>query len=433
MDKRRLSAAFVRLRKNRKLIETGKSVLIVLLVCSAMLLGAAAGLFPGVARLGSALAGSSGAAAESTDYASAADPFCVVVTPEAGTHCAVLYDGEKTAEAYARFSSSFAEAMGSSQTPERVSAEEWQAALSGPGVYFDFVSDQYIPVLAGWLGTDVTSGAALHMARRFCLAKDGDSVALYYYRVRSETGPYRCATALSWSDISERVEAYLPNGAQFNFELQDGYESVDPFAVLLPDTVQIRAAEAANPLRGESADDALLSAFGMSSAVVARYSEADGTQVCMEGDATLRLSTSGTLDYSDAGTGGAETTDARTVEIVRSLCEATVGARCGDAALYLSYIYRDLETDVYTLCFDYRLNGLPVRLSDGGNAARVTVSGGRVLSAELRFRSFALQDAAETPLPPRLAFAAAQASGGGEPLLCYDEGADGLTVCWTIR
>ena len=157
--------------------ESGKSVLIVALAISALVLAYHVGLFSGLTGLGGVLGESvrqediAGAA-----YVSAASPFTVVVTPEAGTHCAVQYDGQSLESVYARFSPSLGEALGSSGTPTPVTEEEWYSALAGQGVYFDYLDEQYIPVLARWLGTDVTGGAALHMARRFCLARSGSEL-----------------------------------------------------------------------------------------------------------------------------------------------------------------------------------------------------------------------------------------------------------------
>ena len=415
--------------------ESGKSVLIVALAISALVLAYHVGLFSGLTGLGGVLGESvrqediAGAA-----YVSAASPFTVVVTPEAGTHCAVQYDGQSLESVYARFSPSLGEALGSSGTPTPVTEEEWYSALAGQGVYFDYLDEQYIPVLARWLGTDVTGGAALHMARRFCLARSGSGVDLYYYRTRLDAGAYKCATALSWSDLSAWVAEYIPNGAQYNFELEDGFRQVEPCAVISDDMITLRAVSVKNSLQTGVDDALVMSAFGMNSFLASPYTEADGTVIWVEGNFTLRMGADGVSVFTTEGVESGDTPDAaQAIEYGRALCAATVGADCGEAELYLSYVWHDTENGSYKLTFDYAVNGLPVSLPDGQSAAELVLTGGTVTYARMVHRKYSFADGAEHPLPSLLSAAVVQASGGGESVLCYVDDMTKVHADWMIR
>ncbi|MEG1789112.1 MAG: hypothetical protein RR230_00505 [Oscillospiraceae bacterium] len=421
------------LGSKKEAIETGKTLLIILLLISALLLCAATGVFESIGGVGGAFVDKVvGGAQESGGYTAAAVPFYVVVTPGKSAHCAVLYDDEATAAAYERFSPSLGEALGSSLRPKKVAQEEWEAALAGEGVYFDYINDQLMSVLAGWLGTSVSGEAGLHTARRICLSKSGDGVALYYYRVRADSGPYRCETKLNWTDISARVGEYLPNGARYNFELEESFPSVDDCAIIMPTQPRVPSVTALDSLQTSAQSSTLLAAFGMNDVLATSYREGDGALVWVEGDATLRLSAGGTVVYGGAGEHGQALSPAEAVERVRALCASTIGKYCGEASIYLSSISHSNETDTYTMCFDYSVNGLPVMLPSG-SAAEITVTGQAVTAATMRFRSYSSADIPEKPLPSLQAAAVVEAKGGGEPMLCYMDNADGVTASWVRK
>ena len=414
--------------------DTLKSVLIVVLAVSSLALAYNVGIFSGMSSIESVLSADGESAAAGAAYVSAASPFTVVVTPETGTHCSVMYDGDGLESVYARFSPSLGEALGSSGSPAPATEDEWRAALGGQGVYFDYGDEQYIPVLALWLGTEVTGGASLHMARRFCLARSGDGVDLYYYRTRQDAGAYKCSTALSWSDISALVEEYIPNGAKFNFELEDGFPLVDSCTVITDGPISLRSLTARDPLLTGVDDQTVMTAFGMNSFLAIPYTEPDGTLIFVEGDSTLRLGSDGIAVFTGVGGDKEEDTGAaQVIEAGRELCAATIGADCGEAGIYLSYIWHDTENGSYKLAFDYAVNGLPVCLPDGANAAEIVISGSAVTYARMVFRQYSFSGGTDSPLPADLSAAVVQASGGGENALCYVDDMESVRADWMIR
>lgn len=414
--------------------EAVKTAAIAVLAALLVLLLREAGVFSELNTSG--LFGSAGGTEDTgtdTGYTAAAGPLCIVVTPETGLHCAVLYDGAALDAAYADFAGSLGMALGSSGEPQAVAEAEWETALSGSGVYFDFRGDQLLSVLAEWLDTPLSSGAGTHTARRLCLARDGDGVALYYARARESGEYYRCTTKLLWSAISELMENYSPNGAQFNFELDTPFSLVAPCSVLLTGQQQVKALTVSNPmLSGSIAEDAM-QALGMNSVLASRYPETDGTQVCVEGNCVLRLSPDGRAAFTGVSEEGtAQLSETAAIELGRSVCARTLGVSAGAAELMLTFIYQDKDTGDYTLKFDYVVNGLPVVFSDGAAAAEFTISGGAVTAASLVYRTYAYDGGTEQPLPPMLAAAAVQSSGGGEPVLAYFDDMTAVSACWTI-
>ncbi len=413
--------------RKKRLRELGKDVVILLLIVSALFLGQQSGV---LARLRTGIAPegeqrgtvSSGATA-------AATPFAVAVVGEnAGGRCGLTHGAARVGEAYERFSAALGEALGSSGEPETVEESAWREALSGPGVYFDYLYEQPLSLLAIWLGTEIDGGAASHTARRLCLALEGDGLALYYIRARAGEY-YRCATALSSSTLSARLQEYSGNGALFAFEIDEDTK-VDAYALLEPGMQSFEHVTAVNTLRDSSQIAGLPGLFAFSS--LRSYSETDG-MVFVEGDATLRVSADGTVNYRCKAEGlalGMEKMSPQTaVEAARKLCQNGPGASCGAATLGLSALRYEQESDTYYISFEYAVDGVPVRLTEGP-AAELTVSRGFLREAVLRYRGYSAGTETETPLPREQALAAAQAVGGVALTLTYVDTMRSVSLQW---
>lgn len=438
--RKRWQSFFSRTGDGKRLLELGKDVLIVFLIISAVFLANKGGLLTGVEKhpfseLWESVTGAgSRSETDGGEYAAAASPYCLVMTPQDGSHCAVCWGDERLGALYARLSPVLGEALGSSKEPKAVTEEEWFSALHSSGVYFDFVNEQQLSVLASWLGTGISGGAGPNTARRMVLAKDGDSVAVYYLRARDGTA-YCCATALSWSAVYNKMTDCLPNGAYFNFERSEPFGSVEPCMVITEEAPELPGLTAVNSMPTASVEvNAMLDALGMNSYLASPYADKDGTVVFVEGDAEVRIGTDGVLRFTGgSGDGMDRLPQGDAVELVRTLTEKTIGRGAGEAGLMLSYIGYNLGTEEYTIRFDYSVNGLPVVFSGGRSAAEVTVSGGAVTSAELVFRGYYGSDVIERPLGSLQAAAVAEAKGGGDLQLCYLDDADSVSVQWLIK
>lgn len=420
-------------RSRRRLLGYMQDLVIVLLLVSAVALVVESG----VLSLTEQLSGDSGQAALGhSGYEAAAKPLCIVLTPDEGMHCAIIYNDEALQLGYERYSSTMAEALGSSGEPEQITQEQWEAALHGPGVYFDYYGDFQLSILAIWLGTEMSGEASGHTARRLCLAVEDESVYLYYIRERGEGGCYRCQTAVPAAELSGRISESMPNGAEYNFELESPYKDIDRCMIILNDELTIEAAGAANSLLAANTDS-IMAKLGMNSYLALSYPESDGGTVKIEGEATLKLGADGELRYTrrvldDEEPSRLSPSDA--IELARQLVQDTVGAAAGDAELWLSYMYYDRETQQYTLNFDYVLGGVPVSISGRDSAVELTVYGNSVVSATMLFRSYELlgRNESPSPYPSLIAATLVQSQGGGEPRLCYVDRPEGVSSEWRI-
>jgi hypothetical protein len=432
-------------RPGKKTIEAVKSLLIVLLVISAVFLMGQAGLFSltdavdGLFRT-SRTGGDSAAAADGDIYSQAARPRFLAITAEGVGRYGVKYSEIRLTEAYDRFSAFLGEALGSSKEPVEVAEEEWKSALEQSGVFFDFLYEQPLSVLAGWLGTDMNSGASAHTARRLCLARNGEGVSLYYIRARDGLA-YRCETALNYSSLSARLEEYAASGgnAQYAYSYGAKLDQVDPYALILDGQLTVQKLTVRNPLRTGLAPESMMGLFEINSFVASPYSELDGTIVYVEGDSTLRVYPNGAVSFRNTGDGGpalvgedTKVTPAGVVEAAYDLAQRSIGQSCGDAEVAFTGISYNAADDTYTVQFDYEMDGIPVVMESGRHALSLSITGGRVFRASLVFREYEA-DGQEWPLPELQAAAVVQADGGGEPLLIYADDGEAAAAGWVIR
>lgn len=430
-----------RKKMRSRVVELGKNVLILMLTCSAVwmasrgqILGPLADFFQEEDAQTGAVQTQSGARAD------AARPLRLAVSLSGGAsqiRYGIQYDAHAADALFQQVASLLVETLSSAGSPEAVTRIQWERAMAtAPGVAFDFQGQLPMPVLVGWLaGEDTTLDATV---RRLVLTVWEGAVALYYRD--EETGQYyRCLSEVAnESHLEEAVSSLTDNGAMYAFE-SDLYENLEPDTLILGTTPEPAVYRVSNPMTGgRSALEQLLSDLGISVDASNFYPTGNEQVARSDGD-SIRLSDQGVAVYEAGEEDGARfQVSARrekaalfeSVEACRQLAAATVGARCGQARLYLMSAQE--REDGLIVRFGYSLNGSTVQL-EGDSAARFLVQNGQITQFELNFRSYT--DTGETSMlmPVRQAAAAMGALGldGEELLLVYgDTGGDTSAAFW---
>ena len=235
----------------RRLIELLKSILIVLLLCSLVLLTVAAvpthtlREIPWLASLLQPIAPLLGLpqaelayVAPSPAIADAARPVAISVRNSAGRSTAQW----NFAALDARFDSlgSFlGQALDTAEIFTKVSGIQLQTALSGSGAYFSYGKALPPSLLASWLGGALE--AAVPEVESCLLALNGDGVQLYLI---GETS-YAADTPLSAQELSDLLENFRPDGSRFAFETEYG---LSPLSLIPADAIAIPGGVVSTPL-----------------------------------------------------------------------------------------------------------------------------------------------------------------------------------------
>ena len=416
----------------QKLRSLGRRALIVLLIAGAVILLRETGYYAGLREKltrGSEYQEAVPNAANTVPVhpLGAVQPLAAVVNLGGGEHCGAAYDAERVTEIFRRFSADFGEALGSAGAPEPITEEQFRVCLNSSGVYLRFYCPQPLELLSVWLGAEIGGNAVLHSAELLCLCVDG-SEALLCYRTE-EKEYYSCTTAVSAERLRSRTAEFSGDGVQFAFEnelLQGG----DGCAVLCGGSRSVSDVRCTVPQPGKTETDTLLRSVGMNSYVTGSYAEADGTVVYIDEEGTLRLSPAGSLNYRcPEYPGSAETqTLTEAVALAWQTAETCAGAGCGDGTLLFAGASFVGAQNSWTVCFDYAVGGIPVRLASGP-AVEIVLRGGRLIQARMQLNRFSLSEERTMLLPDLQALAIAAAADSAAEL-CYSAGGEIMNCDW---
>ena len=414
----------------KRLAELGKSILIVLLLCSLALLAVASVptdslreipwlstvLQPVAPLLGLPEAELAYVAAAPT-VQDAALPIAISVHNSAGRSTA-MWDFAALDDRFDSLGSFLGQALDTAEIFTKVSQSQLQTALTGDSVYFRYGAPLPAALYASWLGASLE--AAVPETDGCLLAIHGDAVALYLIGATS----YVAETPLPADELRALLDTYRPDGSQFAFEA--GWD-LSALSLIPGSTTAVPGGTVSDPVSSRFLEQ-LATDLGFNPYGETRYTDADGAIHFSEANCSLEIQPGGTIQLTAAEDRfpAAGPDLAALVETARQLTDLAAGRVSGAARLYLSGITR---TDSETVCtFDYFFGGIPV-VPDGGSAAAVTFTGSAVTQMTVRPYHFARTEETIYPLP--VAQAAALLAPGSSLTLQYRvTAADTLDAGW---
>ena len=414
----------------KRLLELGKDLLIALLLCSLLLLAAAAVPVetirdnPGLSKLLQPLAPLLGLPEAELAYVEtalpildAAQPVAISVQNSMGRATAI-WNFTSLDSAFETYGGLLGQAMDTAELFSEVSTAQLRKALSGSSVYFQYGCSLPVPLLASWLGANLEAGVP--DAQAFLLALEDDAVVLY---LCSET-PLRAVTQVQPQDLEALLEQSRSDGSQLAFETGSHLDAV---SILPGGSITAPGAAVSNPCDSRYIDQ-LATELGFNAYGETRYTDDEGVTYLSEANCALEISSSGSVLLTASAPdrfSASSDSDEALVETARQLVETAAGSICGDARLYLSGLTR--QEDVTVCTFGYLVSGIPVALD--GDAASVTFSGRSVVQLEVQVMTFTLSGSTLYPLP--VAQAAAVLPSGSTLELQYRIGSDRtLSVGW---
>ena len=324
----------------------------------------------------------------------------------------------------------FGDALGESGDFQETSQDAFLLAVCGTSLYCDFLTPLPLSLLAGLMDT---SAADERSVRSMALAREKNVINLYLW---DGGGEYvRRPTAVSRRELEELVSrCELGNGA-FALDLYDTeslYQKISPLS-LLPETLPslpVYASAVGLPDTGQ-----LLSAFRFNPLTKSRYTEANGTEVIMEGGRSVRIRTNGNIYYQSGERGDLTIESAADVptsyEAVRECAALLNRILIPQGCTPVCPLEVRRQGDGAVLRFGYALNGIPVFHLDGGAAAVVTLERRKIVSLGLRPRRYTATNTDSLLLPLEQASGIAGLYAGAELCLGYqDTGGSRLNARW---
>lgn len=417
--------------KKGRIIERCKTVIIVLLLLSVVLLALAAVGFSGsgdvplLSDLSRLLAGEQilpPKKAQEPALTDAALPVVISVSSQAG-RTSFHQNFETLDAAFESLGSHLAAALDTARDATEISQAKFAEAATGSSILFRYPGSVPLPVLAAWLDADAEdlglSGSV------FLLAAEEDGVALL---LCDGSRYWHLTTDADLASFRDALDDNPADGTLLALESED-YSRLDPLNLIDPSDVSVAAVTASNPC-----DEAFLTrtatVLGFNPYDDTSYQDKNGT-VYSETDCTLRISSDGVLTLRNQGLAARfsaqSDSDGDRIEYVRSLLEAIAGDVLGDARLYFTGLEQaDTSTTIF---FSTYLSGLSVRRADGPTVEAV-FQGSTLSELTFRIRSYTLSQSETLALMPA-AQAAAIADRGTllEPAYA-DNGEAKLTAGW---
>ena len=428
----------------RRVVEWIKSVLIVVLLCTAVYLAGRSQSYRGLAVswLDTVLGITDAAPVASTPPVArvriqpATVAFCTGVDLDGvRERCGLQYDAAAVERAFEAFGRYLGEALASAGSPTCVTQRQWQDALQAPGIYLDLLGQVPLSALAAWLGDGHSNCTLAGQARRLVLADQGTNSVVLYYLDETDGLYYACKTTVPVEGaFTLLLSSHSANGARFAFEAGERFAHIDP-NVLLPSDTPI-------PTRYAGTTPVLIEDTDQLNELQRRLSFQPAGYPTWNSwvNDTLRIGSDGVITY-DGRQGGAArypvpTADGKTdlaqaIRTALGLAEPllTLGQNRNEARLYL--IGTEQTADGWMIRFGYALDGIAVEVDGQQAAACFWVSGGQITAYELRMRYYtALGETSDPLLPETQAAAALSALGytGRELRLCYRDSGSGETT-----
>jgi len=422
--------------KEKKAIEWVKTVFIMLLSASALILAWRTGLFSGLLNdipffgnvAGFVRNVSGPTEASGVVLKEAARPLSIVITNEDGSRFGAKYDTDMRNAVYDRTSSILGEALGSASTPVIISEGEWREALSGPGVFFEYFNPVKLSVLDGWLGARIPDNAEDVSLRHVFIAFGEDKSRIYYQD--SERGLFFSADTASASGKIQELEIYSGNGAMFAFETGVSNVESAPYMLVMQDRYHPEVNAATAGSTGELLD-IVIAAMGHSEEKYTTYNDSKGLLVCVGTQFNINIDPGGRVFYRRTDNIPPDDTKQLqdmnvTIERARAIVADTLGRTCGGAEVFFDSIEYSADGSC-TVFFGYYIAGGRVFLHEDNNAARIRFTSMMPPEIELTFKNFSLTNEFSKLYPERQVLAAA----GGEFLLSYsDTGPETLKPFW---
>ena len=417
----------------RKIIEWCKTTLIFILTVSMVLLGWQTQLFNDVAASLPLFGNFTGLGRTTTTVEigetivmEAARPLVIVITHEDGGRFGAKYDADLRNEIYDWTSGIIGEALGSAAAFQEISQDRWREAISAPGVFFEYFSPVWLSVLNSWLGARLAYIGEDILLRRIFVAFGDESNRIYLQDIQN--GNFHFAQTASFARKAQELETLRENGARFAFEIGSAGSESAPYMLIMPGAKHpVVAASSAS-----SAEEILYivrNAFGHGREVDRTYFDND-TLVSIGVNFNIRVQPCGTVLYRRTDRphiDGAIFSDSQVIERARIAAAETIVRTSAGAEVFFEYLeYAGDDSRLVT--FGYYIAGGRIRLIDDVPAARLLVSGGIVMEAELKFRSFSVSGEQCAELLPEIMILAA---AGGEFVLNFsDTGAELITPTW---
>ena len=314
-------------------------------------------------------------------------------------------------EAYMLLQKAFSD---DTNTITSVSREDFYSSLGSNSIYLEF-SAEYTPELfARLIGTtsnltiDIPSGfsqAVISYSPKTCVfLTDAKNNSFYKININKSSEDL----VLKIGDCVENRQnshAVINYSFELKFDRPFGTQrtTISPFVQIYSTSEEYPVIISKNPILdnnqnvNEEIVNNILKVFNINPNTMSRYTEAGGTAVFVENDATLKIDKFGYLEYEKTDFASETNDEYSMISTVSSLADGVNKAIKNENAMCLSSIY---SSPSGTIALDYMTNGLKVKLSSDKliHGVEANIENGQLKSYKQLIRSYDVTDNNAVPM-----------------------------------
>lgn len=303
-----------------------------------------------------------------------------------------------------------------SKDVRKAKKEEWVSALNGKSLCFSYAVEYDTKLFGEFFA--VNSSALAEFTPYFSRIIVSADKSVFFED--SSSGDFFVVTAtVSAKELTDKINELKSDGVgkdiinysvdlKFDESLESQVATLSGAAPVYSAPLSFPTVLIENPLIDSNGNlnreiiDRIISVFRINSNTVRRYSEADGTLVCVENNCILKIRPNGIVSYqSTANDGLSLSADNSYIDAVTALADFT--DKLTDAAEIDSdlYVSKALSEKNARITFDYRCQGIPINISKiAEHAVDAEVVNGSLVRYTQLFRRYIPVSASNAELIP---------------------------------
>ncbi len=315
-----------------------------------------------------------------------------------------------------------------SRTDEGISEAteaEWFSSLMTNSIYLGYYTEYNTELFAKFLGVPQTAASQYSESFSNVVISLYDNVTIYIDDAKTDKY-YKIKTGNRFSEFKESAqhitESHIANGAEqdainysfdLNFDKAFGTQKavINSLVPIYSNAQTVPIITASTPWSSFSDNSAnsikneIVKIFDFNSGNANRYTEADGTTVYVENNATLKIHPNGLIEYKALDNGLQLTQSGGRYNIISALNGFVTRINKASKSTDNIYISSGTGEESNILTFDYTCEGFPVKISTGEmkNAVYCEISNGYIKEYKHLLRNYKKTD--RTVTTPEYIFA----------------------------
>lgn len=293
-------------------------------------------------------------------------------------------------------------------TINQISREEFYSALNQGSVYLEYSADYKAEIFARLIGTtyqkttkisNTFSDVAISYSPKTCVYIADIENSIFYKMNANKSSENLVIKIGECIEKRQGVHPIINYSFDLRFDQPFGSQktTLNPLIQVYSETEEYPVITSKNPVSDETVLNNILKVFQMNPNTISRYTQAGGTSVFVENNATLKIDKDGYLEYEKTIISQEINDEYSVLTTVATLADGVNKAIKNDSAMSISKAPDSLNG---TISLDYTAGGLRI-IPDSdklSNAVVAVIENGQLISYKQLLRNYELTNKKTKPM-----------------------------------